>query len=382
MNLTIKRLFEAKGWIEPPPQWSLDVIEAAILLFFKEHGRRPLKSNSDKQWAHLDHWLRRHQGQTLRQCCDALGLPTPRNEKRTLDQVTVEILSHYQDHGIRPTVKTSKEWSRWCSWLHRHHGLSLSKLCDNLGLPAVRNNHRTMAAAKRVVLAYHKEHGTRPKTKSSDEMNRWAIWLRQHGGTSLAGLCDKLGLPSDNLGAEERLEKIGTEIRVYFTKHGRRPSQLSNEHWKKTDTWLRKCGSSLSQVCRGLGLPSWNLSRSWETIEAEVGAYFDEHGTRPMATTNTEWRACNKWLGRRGSSLASFCSKQLNLPTSPRTNPNRSRNTIKAALLNYHAEHGIRPNAKTNKEWNRRDQWLRRKGSSLSLLCNTMNIPGRYWKVA
>lgn len=203
-----------------------------VLAFYEEHGRCPTSATHSA----LNAWLLK-QGVTLPQLCAEMGI----SKKRTLTSVKNEILKWYARHGRRPT---SGSLGAWC----RDKGTTLSRLCDDLALPVERVRNRTLNSAKQEILKFYNKHGRRPHQRDLGALN---TWLAKHN-SSVAKVCNDLDLPGYRI-LERDLKSVKHEIRAFYKRCGYRPTQTD---LSALNHWLRRNQeSSLAMLCDEMGLP-------------------------------------------------------------------------------------------------------------------------------
>jgi cephalosporin hydroxylase len=369
--LTLLRYFELRGWVEPRPSpvRTMEGARTAIQAYFDEHGKRPTQKTS-KKWRNWNGWLR-SQGSSLHKLCKQMGLPGGLNLTRTMEGARTAVQTYFDEHGKRPTERTNKEWRRWGKWLC-YQGSSLHKLCGEIGLPGGRNLTRTMEGARTAIQAYFDEHGKRPAQKTSKEWHNWGLWLHSQG-SSLRKLCGEIGLPG-GLNLIRTMDGARTAVQTYFDEHGKRPTELTGKEWMSWNKWLRSQGSSLRKLCGEMGLPGGrNLTRTMNGAKTAIQTYFDEHGKRPIILIGKEWDQWNGWLSGQGSSLHKLCG-EMGLPGG--LNLTRTMDGARTAIQTYFDEHGKRPRKRANKEWRNWSAWLYYRGSSLFKLCKQMVADG------
>ena len=301
---------------------------------------------------------------------EELGGPTGHNLDRTIEQCHERILSYYRETGKRLTSRTSEEDNRWDVWLRNHKDSSLFLECNKLGLPGGPNFERTLEQCHRYIRDCFERTGKRPVRKGSGESSRWDFWLRNHKDSSLSIECSKLGLHDPDLRVMEDCHRY---IRDYFKRMGKRPATNRDSEARRWDRWLRKQGSSLSLECNKLRLPELSLTRTLEEVRNEVLTYYKETGKRPHKGLDQNWYRLHDWLRRQGSTLAQECDN-LGLPG---VIPERTLEDCHRYIWDYFERTGKRPIKDYSKEANQWDAWLRsHKGSSLSKECNDSGIPG------
>jgi len=347
-------------------------IRTEIRAWYEKHGERPYVT-TNSWWARVSSRLGLW-NHTLHTLCDEMGLPGGNDFDRTMDRARTEIQTHYEEHGTRPTRKSTKEWTRWDGWL-RQRDHTLRTLSIEMGLPGKKDYERTVDRVRVEIQAYYEKHGKRPTRKSTKEWGRWDKWLgRRH--TTLLRFCDEMGLPGGRKYDFDRtMDRARDEIQAYYEEHGKRPKLGTGREWKRWDSWLHDQGTSLRTLCIEMDLPGGiDLDRTIPRARIEIQAYYDEHGTRPDLSTGREWRRWDSWLHDRGTSLRGLCD-EMGLPGGIDLDRTvvRARDEIQA----YYEEHGERPCVTTGREWDRWNRWLHDRGTSLFRLCNAMGLPKR-----
>lgn len=109
---------------------------------------------------------------------------------------------------------------------------------------------------------------------------------------------------------EARKMHAKNKASLYFQTNGKRPTLSTSVEWARTDYMLRDCGTSLARICDELGMPRRSKQRSFESIEADVDAFVEANGRHPNATRDASFVAHDKWLRRRGTSLCWLCAKK------------------------------------------------------------------------
>lgn len=148
----------------------------------------------------------------------------------------------------------------------------------------------------------------RKKLNVSDPRTNSAF--RQAGGGSIA-IRKALNLP---LWTQKRHTRasVEAETRKFCEDTGRRPS---NRDMPCHEQWLQRQGSSLAKLCDELGLPGGRVfDRTRESIKAEVRKVFEDTGRRP---SKNDMRSQDQWLRKRGSSIPKLCD-ELGLPRAAR----------------------------------------------------------------
>lgn len=162
-----------------------------ILAYYNRIGKRPSR-RLNQDWSNLNHWFRLR-GTSISKECDLLNLPVSQ-DNRELRQCHAKLREYFAETGKRPSANTSLEFRQWNEWLRRID-TTLSEECNKLGFPVVYRKDRTIEQCHEEILAHYKETGKRPVQNSSKRFNNWKAWLSKRG-LSLTKECDKLGLPA------------------------------------------------------------------------------------------------------------------------------------------------------------------------------------------
>lgn len=157
-------------------------VRAECQSFFDTHQRRPGIKDLQK----LDAWLR-NRNSSLLMICDGLGFPPNLRWDRTEEEAVRVTKKFFAENGRRPQKTDMSAWNAWLGT----HGKSLRILSDELGLPKERNYDRSLEKAREAMLEFFNEHGKRP---AQADLQAWEGWLRNHHGSSVSRLCDELGL--------------------------------------------------------------------------------------------------------------------------------------------------------------------------------------------
>lgn len=206
--------------------------------------KAPLTAKEPRLWGSLGSALR-FQKVRLRDRIQGLGGPAGYSLDRSLESCDHEIRTYFEAHGKRPSAKRCLVFNRTDAWL-RDQGSSLAQRCDELGLPALLDAQRGLESCDREILAYFAKAFRRPSARAK-EFRKLDAWLRLRN-TSLAKRCDELGLPT--LRTDDRsLESCDREILAYFEKEGRYPTQGTSREFRRIDEWLRARDSSLPRRC-------------------------------------------------------------------------------------------------------------------------------------
>jgi hypothetical protein len=98
------------------------------------------------------------------------------------------------------------------------------------------------------------------------------------------------------------------EVLDFFLANKRRPTQ---KDLPNLDKWLQKRGKSVNEYCGELGLyGTRNMKRTFESVASEIQEFARTNG-RPPKRDDPGMPALDKWLQRKGSSLAHYRIKVL-----------------------------------------------------------------------
>ena len=319
--------------------------------FFDEHGCRP----KCRELENLNGWLRYHHRITVSQLCDEMGLP---GEARTMESVRQQIQEFYGKHGRRPFPK---DLPRVADWL-RTRDSSLRQMCNEIGFDGGPQLNRTMESARQEIQEFFDEHGRRPTTVAKGALN---AWLTSHG-CSLHELADRMGLPGP-IGPRSRrtMKSARRELQAFFDEHGRRPSKTELKGLRR---WLEKRKLGIGRLGDQLGLP--DSRHTMEGIRKEFQEFFDEHGRRPMTK---EFVTTDRWLRRpdQASSLHQLCD-EMGFPGGVITiTRDRTMESVRKELQEFFDEHGRPP---LDRERPSLHGFLRRHESTVRRLCEEMGF--------
>lgn len=221
---------------------TLESARLEVQAFYDKHGQRPVV----KEMPSLDGFMRRRSS-TLRMLCDDVGLP--KRKRRviydwTIEYATAQIQDFFDKKKYRPTQVDLTEID---TWLRHHHDLSVSIVADELGLPG--KPKRSVDGALEEIKAFHRTKGYRPTARDMQGLN---AWLMTNHNLSISKLCNQLGIPGGRyLG--RTIVSVRGNANDFFRKHGRRPTR---NDIGGDDAWLKRRGSSISVLCTEMGLPS------------------------------------------------------------------------------------------------------------------------------
>lgn len=286
---------------------------------------------------------------------------------RTIEGIKADILRYFKQNQKRPPHASSKEWVNNEAWLRRR-GSSLRQLCDELGLPGPQWG-RTLKAIQQDIRQYYKQHKKRPFERSSQLWLNHNSWLRRQG-SSLRQLCDEMGLPEER-SFSRTVKSVERELTLYYKRYKRRPTEEESPFWTNHNNWLRKRGSSLRKLCNELGIPGGkNLDRTIESVKADLLEYHTLYKTRPTIRVGN-WRDVNDWLYHQGSSLQQLCDA---LGLSGGQLRNRTLVSVQRDVQEFYTRQGEYPTRRTSEAWANANGWLRRQGTSLHKLCRKMGL--------
>jgi hypothetical protein len=310
-GITLTKLCDEMGLPPLRKQRSHAGAKKAIQAHFDEHGVRPDQSKPG-EWASWDGYLRYHHNSSLWELCDEMGLPRV-TAKRTLPGVRAEVQAHFDEHGVRPSSR-EKKWALVSSYLRRNHGITLRQLCDEMGLPRVYRppTKHTKDDPVKFAQTHFDEHGVRP-SRDSPGGGKWDYWCQRHLKMSLSKLCDELGLPPLR---KFPLLEIRKGVQAHFDEHGIRPSEGTSKKFNNWSCSLRRnYGTTLSQLCDEMGLPILCEKYAIETIRKEVRTHVDEHGAPPRRATSKKFNNIGAHLLRQhGMTLSQLCD-EMGLPS-------------------------------------------------------------------
>lgn len=197
----------------------------------------------------------RRRGSTLKALCDDVGLPKRKRHvvyNWTLEYAKGQIQDFFDKKKYRPT---QVDLTKIDSWLRNHHDLSVSMVADELGLPG--KPKRSVDGALEEIKAFHRTKGYRPTAQDMQALN---AWLMTNHNLSISKLCNQLGIPGGRH-LNRAIASVRGSARAFFQKHGRRPTKndMGND-----DAWLKRRGSSLSKLCDKMSLPPARSRRSHE----------------------------------------------------------------------------------------------------------------------
>jgi superfamily II DNA or RNA helicase len=235
---------------------------------FAQHQRRPTRRFS-KMFHRIDQTLSRNFRMSLTDLCDEMGLPKLRKQ-RSQEGARAEVQAYFDEHGHRPDQNKSAEWACWNGYLKYNHNFYLWELCDEMGLPSL-TVKRTRDGVRAEVQTYFDEHGVRPPLSGDKKWVNISSYLKYNHHLTLRQLCDEMGL-------SKSLVRPGTKTKytkddpikfaqAYFDEHGVRPTRQS-PGGKKWDSWLTSLlKTTLSQLCDELGMPPLRRKRKTTTCK-------------------------------------------------------------------------------------------------------------------
>jgi hypothetical protein len=261
-GVSLGKLIEELGGPEARNLGSIDIEDVKTRLkdFLEKEGRRPsTRGSRDPQWRNLNMRLRKRGLPSIAQLCDQLGASG--RLRRTREIVDQEIRSFYRRYGKRPTEAGSwNEWHGHATWL-RDQGTSLSEACDELDLSGGgREDHDdSFTAIRKDIKSYWEAHRTRPTAYSGPKWRNLSARLYRQGH-SLSKLCDELGLPDPRTKSRTAvLASLKIEVMDFYKTHGKRPlaeGVNSTPNERRMGRSAIFCGTRLKNVCDELRLPS------------------------------------------------------------------------------------------------------------------------------
>jgi len=214
-------------------QRDLYSVRVEIQAFFDKHGKRP----TVRQMGTINAYLQRKHGTTLKAMCESMGLPErPKRTKYdwTLDDAAQQI--------------TGADLTELDGWLRYHHGTSIRIIAEELEIPGRYKIREGLEDAINEVQSFYDEKEFRPTALDLPGLN---YWLAQNHSSSVSRLCQELGMPGGR-DYTRTMEIVESKIRKFFVEHNRRPTKRDN---RNDDVWLKKQGSSLSKLCDKMGMP-------------------------------------------------------------------------------------------------------------------------------
>lgn len=229
--------------------------------------------------------------------------------RRTLQIARAEIQSFFDKKGRRPVVK---EMPAVDGYLRRKHGSSLKKLCVEMELPKNKKRNKydwSLEDAAKQVQTFHEEKGYRPTHADLPELDGF---LRYHHDSSVRAIAESLSIPGGKT-VRNSIQDAHEEVLKFYKDKKYRPiahDMPGLNHWLITQH-----NSSVSKVCNELKIPGGrDFSRTMQSVEDEIQAFFDKNKRRPTKWDN---RKDDAWLKHQGSSLSKLCDK-MELPPASR----------------------------------------------------------------
>ena len=265
-----------------------------------------------RTWGHLNEKLHTHGDVRLYKLVHSMGGPVSRcDTTRSLAEVDAQIKGYFEKNGYRPSGGPGSEWSKVCQWLRTNFQSTLSRHCDTLGLPKKVEFGRTIEGVKRKIADYFDQHGARP-TRGVRGWVSTGCWLATQD-TTLSRMCDEMGLPELRCRTRS-IEEAEVAVLAFFREEGVRPVTKTGVEWVNLNSWLRLRGLSLSKLCDSFDLPvRLDCTRTQETVVTDILTYLNDHGKRPVRRDSPKWTNVNAWLAARGGSLSKLCDS-LDLP--------------------------------------------------------------------
>lgn len=129
LNSSLKEFLDSQGFPQTPT-WNLRKIQEIVLKQFRKTGKRPIPSKNRPLFVGIEAWLQTNEKTSLSALCDRLRLP---KTDRSVSAAKRSILAFYKQYRKSPRYGDLADKGIE-SWLRRR-GTSLSKLCNQLGLP-------------------------------------------------------------------------------------------------------------------------------------------------------------------------------------------------------------------------------------------------------
>jgi len=229
-------------------KYTIDEIQKGIQEHRDQEGTRP-NFKTSPQFRRWDTHLRRHCQTTLAKLCDEMGVLLP-YENSSRDEIRKEVQEHFDQEGVRPTSNTSPQWRRRNTRLKRHCKTTLSKLCDEIGLPGFCEKYTIDEIRKEV-----QEHFDQDQTllrRNSKEFRKWDNYLRRYLNTSLSKLYVEMGLPRH----PHSINEIRKGIQEHFDQERARPVMSVSKLFQEWHSDLKRHHkTTLSKLCDEMGLP-------------------------------------------------------------------------------------------------------------------------------
>ncbi len=223
---------------------------------------------------------------------------------------------------------------------------------------------RTLDIARREIQSFFDEHGRRPVVKEMDALD---VYMRRRHKSSLKKMCETMGLPKRKKKTKYNwtLEDANQIVQTFYVEKGYRPTHTD---LPELDGWLRyHFSTTVCAVANGLGIPGIKRNRTLEGAREEVQRFYDEKKFRPTAK---DMMALNNWLTTKcGTSVSKIC-EELKIPGG--RNHARTMKNVRDKVRAFFKKHGRRP---TKSDYCSDDAWLKHRGTSLSALCDKMDMP-------
>lgn len=212
--------------------------------FFDEHGRRPVV----KDLPALDAYLRRNHDSSLKKLCNDVGIPAHKKKTKynwTLEECEQIIQDFYDTREYRPTHDDLSELD---GRLRYHFDTSVCAVANRLGIRGGKRTRTSIEDAHQEVQDYFDRKGFRPSATDLASLNHCLI---VNHNSSVRKVCDELKLPGGK-NLSRTIESVSKIALDFYKEHGRRPTKKDRIN---DDAWLKYQGSSLAFLCDKLGLP-------------------------------------------------------------------------------------------------------------------------------
>lgn len=266
----------------------LQAIKTAVQNYTKTNGKPPSNHSGDAMkfvgyptiWASIDDQLKKKFDTSLTRLVEELGLNVP--DPVITDQTLLTAVHLYQQahNGKRPTSASGDatpygiptSWAAISSHLRRFERGSLSLWIRDSGL--ANRSHSFVIdihQIQKAIMSFHEKHGHCPSQNSGDATKEvgcpitWGaieIRLKKKFKHNLASLAREMGLYT-RFQLVLTDEQIRGGINSFTKRQGHPPVQRTGSaiqdlgcpiSWACVDQRLRKQGSSLSQLCKEMGL--------------------------------------------------------------------------------------------------------------------------------
>jgi len=224
---------------------------------------------------------------------------------------------------------------------------------------------RTLYSARVEVQAFFEKNGRRPVVK---EMPAVDGYLRRKQSSSLKKMCDKMKLPKRKKRSKYdwTIEDATEQVQAFYVEKEYRPT---NKDMPELDGFLRyHHDSSVRAIADSLNLPGGNTVRnSIKDAHKEVREFYKTKEYRPVAH---DMPGLNHWLITNHNSSVSKVCNELKIPGG--RDFSRTMQSVRGTIQSFFDKNKRRPT-----KWDNRkdDAWLKKRGSSLSTLCDKMELP-------